>query len=84
MRIARLCLVILIALAAATLSAAPKKGGHLIQKPTQNKSDCPYWYVCYDTGTYYECCGGACGCKGDCIDICGGPCDWDNSCPYLD
>lgn len=82
MRITRLCFVILIALAT-SLSAAPKKGGHLVQNGAQNKSICPYWYECYATGVYYECCGGACGCKGDCIDTCGGPCDWDDSCPYL-
>jgi hypothetical protein len=82
MRIARLCLVILIALTTATLSAAPKKGGHLIQNPTQNKSACPYWFECY-SGGYYDCCAGACTCKGACIDECGGPCEWDDSCPYL-
>lgn len=84
MRITRLCLVILIVLAT-TLSAAPKKkGGYLIQKPTANKSECPYYYVCYATGEEVGCCWGACACKGLCIDECGGPCDWDDTCPYLD
>ncbi len=84
MRITRLCLVIFIALTTATLSAAPKKGGRLVQNPTQSKSECPYWYACYSNNIVIECCGGACGCKGMCIDECGGPCDWDDSCPYLD
>ena len=84
MRITRLCLIVLLALTTASLSAAPKKGGRLIQKPTQNKSDCPYWYQCYGSDLFNECCAGACTCKGDCIDVCGGPCDWDDSCPYLD
>lgn len=86
MRIARLCLVVLIALTTATLSAAPKKGGYLVQKTTQNKSDCPYWFACYSDNVVILCCDGpgACSCKGQCIDECGGPCDWDDSCPYLD
>jgi hypothetical protein len=82
MRIIRLCLVILLALTTATLSAAPhKKGGSLIG--SQAQTDCPYYYYCYSDGIVKECCGGACECKGRCIDDCGGPCDWDDSCPYL-
>lgn len=87
MKITRLCLVLLLALTTASLSAAPhKKGGRLIQQPTQNKSGCDYWYLCYSDNIVRECCDspGACSCKGMCIDECGGPCDWDDSCPYLD
>lgn len=84
MRIARLCLLILLVLTTASLSAAPKKGGHLLQVPTGNNKSCDYWYQCYGSEEIWSCCSGACACKGICIDKCGGPCDWDDSCPYLD
>jgi hypothetical protein len=84
MRIARLCLLILLALTTASLSAAPhQKGGSLIQAPKGDKS-CDYWYQCYGSDEVVSCCSGPCSCKGICIDNCGGPCDWDDSCPYLD
>jgi hypothetical protein len=85
MRITRLCLVILIALTTTTLSATPKKkGGRLIPVPAADKQSCDYWYQCYGSDEITTCCTGPCQCKGDCIDVCGGPCDWDDSCPYLD
>ena len=85
MRIARLGLLILLVLTTASLSAAPKKGGRLVHVPTtENKSSCDYWYQCYGSDLITDCCWGACACKGSCIDFCGGPCDWDDSCPYMD
>jgi hypothetical protein len=85
MRIARLCLLILLALTTVSLSAAPhKKGGHLIQVPTGDNKSCDYWYQCYGSDLVVSCCSGPCSCRGICIDNCGGPCDWDDSCPYLD
>ena len=84
MRIARLCVLTLLVLTTASLSAAPKKGGRLINVPTGNAKSCDYWYQCNGSDLIVDCCSGACACKGICIDVCGGPCDWDDSCPYLD
>ncbi len=93
MRIARLCLLILLVLTTASLSAAPHRtshrmphrtGGRLIHAPTGDNKSCDYWYQCNGSDVVVSCCSGACSCKGICIDNCGGPCDWDDSCPYLD
>lgn len=85
MRIARLCLLILLVLTTASLSAAPhKKGGHLLPVPTGDAKSCDYWYQCNGSEEVWDCCSGPCACKGICIDKCGGPCEWDDSCPYLD
>ena len=82
MKIARLCLVILLALAAATYAAPEKKkGGSLIGSLTNTAASCPYYYYCYSDMEPVECCGGPCECRGRCQDACG-PCDWDDSCPY--
>lgn len=79
MRIGRL-LVVILALTAATLSAAPHKphrGGSAIRL----KAAGGYWFYCYSNpGRVYDCNGTACGCKTVCADICQGPCDWDDTC----
>lgn len=82
MRIGRLFLVIF-ALTAATLSAAPHrahkahKGGSAIRLKSAG-----YWFYCYsDPGHVYDCDGTACGCRAACGITCGGACDWDETCP---
>lgn len=85
MRVARLFAVIL-ALTAATLSAAPHKPAHKAHKGGSSirlKAAGGYWFYCYsDPGTVYDCDGEACDCRAACEAYCGGPCDWDSSCIY--
>ena len=79
MRVTRLCLVIILALTATILSAAPKKkGGSQIHLKAAGA--CPYYYYCYATpGEVVDCCDDACSCRSQCDDACG-TCDWDNTC----
>jgi hypothetical protein len=75
-RVTRLFLVLL-ALTAANLPAAPHKGGSRVQSKAGG-----YWFYCYDSpGDIWDCDGSACGCRDACAQECGGPCDWDDTCP---
>lgn len=84
MKIARLLLV-LFALMATTLSAAPKSskgrpGGSGLQlRGSQAQTDQEaYWFYCYsDPGNVYYCYDDLSTCQWSCEQVCGGPCDWE-------
>lgn len=82
MKVIRLCLIIF-ALTAATLPAAPKKGGGLAHPKSAlaGAAACEYWYYCYSNpSNIVPCCGSACDCRAECASACGGECDWDDTC----
>lgn len=80
MKIARLLSVMLVALMATTLSAAPKSskgrpGGSAIQSLTDSEY---WWFYCYSNPELvYTCYDGSEICRSNCEEICEGPCDWD-------
>jgi hypothetical protein len=75
-RITQLFLIVL-ALTAASLAAAPQKGGSRIHSKATG-----YGYYCYDTPGTIEDCGtlSSCACRAACEYDCEGACDWDGSC----
>jgi hypothetical protein len=78
MKIARL-LMVLLALTATVLSAAPKPhGGRPGGSGLQSTTDDEYWwFYCYSNPELvYTCYDGDDICRSNCEEICEGPCDW--------
>ena len=73
-RITQLFLIIL-ALTAVNLAAAPQKGGSQVQSKAGG------WYICNSDGLERDCGTiSSCACRAACEEECHGPCEWDGSC----